>query len=263
MAFMRQLGCGQDYSVKGKVGDIDYIAVMDGHGNGIHRNKCIDLLRSYDFDEIAAAHDPVELIRSKLEPHDLIGSGSTFTFARVYKSKREIEVINVGDSKTVVMINGNIVYTTPEHTFHNKSELDRLQGHVIVREQTAPFPINDTTVQMIRSDIGIFPNGEILVPTQSFGHNNITGLSPSVERIPYGDNENSSIRIICGSDGFWDMCMEQYNSLAYNDPNELMKIAEDRWRQKWDYYDGKRPTVKTSYGDDFDDIAIAVLDLFV
>jgi len=261
MAFMRQLGSAQDYAVKGTVGDMDYIAVMDGHGNGIHRNKCIDLLRSYNFDEIATAENPVEFIQSKLQPHNLFGSGSTFTFARVYKSMKEIEVINVGDSKTVVIINSNIVYTTPEHTFQNPSELQRLQGKVSIRPTMAPFPINEKTVQMFRSDIGVFSNGEMLVPTQSFGHDNITGLAPSIERIPY--TEHDTVRIICGSDGFWDMYMEQYNFLYCNEPDLLMDIAEERWKQQWEYYDEKKPVVITNYGNQFDDIAIAVWDSFI
>lgn len=262
MALERQLGRGQDYAVKGTVGDMDYIAVMDGHGNGLHNNACIDLLRTYDFDEIATAHDPVEMIQARLQLHRLVGSGSTFTFARIYKSMREIEVINVGDSKTVVIINGNIVYTTPEHSFHNDFEIQRTENQIIQISPTmAPFPINECVVKMVRSDLGMFTNGEILVPSQSFGHDNITGLAPSVERIPYADGD--LVRVICGSDGFWDMCMEQYRLLAFDSPEVLIQIAEDRWKQQWEFHeDGKQPVI-TSYGDDLDDIAIAVWDLLV
>ena len=41
MALMRQLGSGQDYAVKGTVGDVDYIAVMDGHGTGRNANSVL------------------------------------------------------------------------------------------------------------------------------------------------------------------------------------------------------------------------------
>jgi serine/threonine protein phosphatase PrpC len=260
MALMRQLGSGQDYAVKGTVGDVDYIAVMDGHGTGRNANKCIDLLRSYNFEEIATSENPVDCIQRKLEPHSLLGSGSTFTFARIYKSNKEIQVFNVGDSKTIVIINGKKVYATPEHTFHNPSELQRLQGKVVVRQTMAPLPINEKTVQMIRSDTGIFPNGERLVPSQSFGHDNITGLEPSIERIHY--KEEDIVRIICGSDGFWDMYMENYEFLNTSTPDALIQIAEERWGQQWEYYDGKKPMVTTNYGNQFDDIAIAVWESF-
>jgi len=262
MAFMRQLGRGQDYAIKGTVGDMDYIAVMDGHGNGVRNNACIDLLRSYDYDEIASDYDPVGMIQSKLQPYHLNGSGSTFTFARIYKSVREIEVINVGDSKTVVIINGNIVYTTPEHTFHNEAEVERTRERIVqIRLTRAPFPINECVVKMVRSDVGVFTNGEVLVPSQSFGHNNITGLAPSIVSIPY--TAEDTVRVICGSDGFWDMCMEQYRLLAFDSPETLMQIAEDRWKQQWEFHeDGKQPVI-TSYGNDFDDIAIAVWDSLV
>ena len=179
-----------------------------------------------------------------------------------YKSTCEIEVINVGDSKTVVIINGNIVYTTTEHTFHNEAEVERTEKQIIQISPTmAPFPINECVVKMVRSDLGMFTNGEILVPSQSFGHDNITGLAPSVLRIPYTPED--TVRIICGSDGFWDMCMEQYRLLAFDSPEALIQIAEDRWKQQWEFHeDGKEPVI-TSYGDDLDDIAIAVWDLLV
>jgi serine/threonine protein phosphatase PrpC len=259
MALTRQLGSQQDYAVKGNIGNVHYIGVMDGHGVGYHKNLCIELLRSFNFDEIALAPNPVDHIQSNLQPYDLIGSGSTFTFARIYKNNREIEVINVGDSKTVVIINGNIIYTTPEHTFHNLDELERVRSRLQhVRPTTAPFPVNEREVHMLRSDVGIFLNGECMVPTQCFGHNNISGLAPSIVKLPYTDGD--TVRVICGSDGFWDMYMEHYIDLPYASPEDLIQLAEDRWKQQWEFHDGKNKPVMTSFGDDFDDIGISVWD---
>ena len=255
----RQLGSKQDYAVNGMVGELVYIGVMDGHGNGVNKNKCINLLRSYNFDEIAASDDPVEIIASKLQPHDLRASGSTFTFARINKPEREIEVFNVGDSKTVVIINGKIVYTTPEHTFHNAAEVERTKDFVhSIAPTMAPFPVNEHDIHMIRSDVGLFRNGDFLVPSQSLGHDNVTGLAPSVEKISYAKTD--VVRVICGSDGFWDMYMEQYEQLSCDTPEGLIQLAEDRWKQQWNFYDGKKAPVVTNFGNQFDDIAIAVWD---
>jgi len=255
----RQLGSKQDYAVKGMVGELVYIGVMDGHGNGVNKNKCIDLLRSYNFDEIASSDNPVGMIAAKLQPHDLRASGSTFTFARINKTEREIEVFNVGDSKTVIIINGKIVYTTPEHNFHNAAELRRTKDLVhSIRPTMAPFPVNEHDVRMLRSDVGLFRNGDFLVPTQSLGHDNVTGLAPSIEKISY--DKTDVVRVICGSDGFWDMYMEEYEQLSCDTPENLIQLAEDRWKQQWNFYESGKPPVVTNFGNQFDYIGIAVWD---
>ena len=84
MAITRQLGNGQDYVVKGtfhlEKDDYEYIAAMDGHGNGYNRDACIHLLRNLDFEIVAQQPNPVEYIYTYLNNHNLIDSGSTFTF---------------------------------------------------------------------------------------------------------------------------------------------------------------------------------------
>jgi serine/threonine protein phosphatase PrpC len=261
MAFTRQLGSGEDYAVCGVSSDglYKYLGVMDGHGSGPHRGTCIQVLRSLNFDEIACSPDPVQRPVESLQQLNTANSGSTFTFARVKTETREIEVFNIGDSTTVVMVNGAIVYKTEKHNFQNKEEILRtkLLMHQIKR-QWAPSATSDTEMGIAISNVGVFLNGESLVPSQSLGHNNITQLAPSKHTITF--NETDRVRILCGSDGFWDMFMEHYPTLFTANPEELMDTAETRWKQHWLYNDGKNP-VSLQRFPSADDIGLAVLDI--
>ena len=262
MAITRQLGNAQDYVVKGSFQkdneEYDYVAAMDGHGTGYNRDSCISLLRNLDFTVAAQQPNPVEYIRQQMLGHNLINSGSTFTFARINKTKQQIEVINVGDSITVVFKNNKLVYTTPIHCFQNPEEVERTKPLVHeVRPSNAPKPVNDTDVHLVESNVGVWNTGEVLVPTQSFGHNNMTGLAPSSHKISY--ELEDKVRVICGTDGFWDMKMIDYPHIAVESAIRLVNLAERKWKQQWMYFDGQHKPVQTSF-DEADDIGVAIWD---
>lgn len=240
-----QSGSGQDYAVSGYVGDMQYIAVMDGHGS----NKCIDFIRKLNFDDVASAPNPALDLWKKVESAgNLFKSGSTLTFARI---TNKIELWNVGDSVTTVYINDQHVYTTPTHTFMNPDEIDRTRHLVSIRSGKAPFPVSDTRIENVESPVGIFSNGESLVPSQSYGHNGITGIKPYEKQIDF--NPTDKIRIVCGSDGLHDMLVDVKTGTA----QELVNEAEKRWRKNWQYYDGYS-ICTTGYGDCIDDISCAI-----
>jgi len=262
MAITRQLGDVQDHVVKGSFtinnDEYDYISAMDGHGNSYTKDVCITLLRNMDFDIVAQSPNPVEYIQSQLVNYNLFNTGSTFTFARINKTQRRIEVINIGDSMTAVFKNNKLIYTTPKHCFQNSNEIERTKSLVTyIRQQKAPFPINDTDVHLIELNVGVWNTGEILVPTQSFGHNNMTGIDPSCEIIYYEPEDK--VRIICGTDGFWDMKMIDYPYIALESAIRLVNVAERKWKQQWMYYDGINTPVQTTF-EEADDIGIAVWD---
>ena len=262
MAITRQLGNAQDHVVKGSFqkdnDEYDYIAAMDGHGTGYNRDSCIGLLRGLDFTVVAQEQNPVEYIRQSLLGHNLIHTGSTFTFARINKTKQQIEVINVGDSMTAVFKNEKLVYTTPIHCFQNPEEVERTKSFIRhIRPSTAAKPVNDTDVHLIESNIGTWDTGETLVPSQSFGHNNVTGLAPSTMILNYEPEDK--VRVICGTDGFWDMKMINYPYIAVESAIRLVNVAERKWKQQWMYFDGINKPVQTSF-DDADDIGIAIWD---
>ena len=262
MAFTLQLGSGQDHVVKGSCTiydcEYDYIAAMDGHGTGSNSNACISLMHKLDFDSIMHQTNPVDFIHNSLKLYNLANSGSTFTFARMNKTYRYIEIFNVGDSMTVVFKNDKLIYKTIEHTFQNPEEIERTKPLVqYIRKSKAPFPVNDVDVHLIESNIGVWNTGEILAMSQSFGHNNMTDLSPSYVKLTYEPEDK--IRVICATDGFWDMNMIEYKYLHVEDPKRLIHIAERKWKQPWMYYDGENPPVQTQF-DSADDIGIALWD---
>lgn len=243
MACERQTGSGQDYAVRGQVDNIQYMCVCDGHGS----DKCIDLIRDLDFDVIASAENPALAIFTKVQAGgNMFRSGATFTFARVCETT--IDVYSIGDAETHVFINGQLVYKTDIHTFTNPAEIERTRTFVCYDKSMAPFPISATEVANVLSPVGSFNTGEKLVPSQSLGHNNMTGFAPCEKHLQFKPTDK--VRIVCGSDGFFDMWMQD---ISTGSATELVDEAERQWRQTWLY--GK---TKTDYGGIIDDISVTV-----
>ena len=246
----RQTGSGQDYAAHGTIDNTHYAFVFDGHGT----SKCIHAIRNIPHKAFVNSPHPIETVADLLdEQHDdYYNSGSTFTFARIIGNK--IEIYNCGDSRTVFYLNGELKYQTIDHTFNNPDEVLRTKQYVdFIRSTKAPFPVSDTHVENVESPIGHFRTGENLVPSQSLGHNNMTQLAPSYYTYEFNPLVDK-VRIVCGSDGFWDMLPDASTGTAL----QLVDLAEKRWRQLW-HFQGQL----TTYGDHIDDIAVSILDNFV
>ena len=245
----RQLGSGQDYAVCGTVGNTRYVGVLDGHGN----SRCIDFARSLDFNEVAAAPDPAIYLHGAVKSiGDTYRSGFTFTFARVTtRSETEfVEVWNVGDSETRVYLDGKAVYQTTEHNFLNESEIGRTAHLCTVKAVDAPFPVSEDRIENKLSPVGQFYTGEDLVPSMAFGHNDMTGMAASYWAMKF----SGSLRVVCGSDGFFDMLVPTETGSA----DELADEAARRWQKNWVYFDGKK-TQLANFAGAYDDVAVAVL----
>lgn len=240
-------GKGQDYAVCGHVKESDYIAVFDGHGY----DKCIDYVRTLTMDEIMGTENPAHTLWDTVERGgNFFESGTTFTMARITGTL--IEVWNIGDSQTHVFLNGENIYISDIHTFLNPAEVERTRRLVhFIHPGKAPFPVSATRVENVVSPIGYFKMGESLVPSQSLGHNGMTEFAPSFKEIQFEPTDK--VRIVCGSDGLFDMLVDVSTGTA----EELAGEAERRWRQEWEFCDGKR-TYKTTYGGAIDDISCAV-----
>ena len=237
-----QTGSGQDYSVCGQVNDTRYIAVFDGHGG----NKCIDYVRTLTIDDIMMTKNPALTLWELIESENFYNSGTTFTMARITGTL--IEIWNMGDSETHVFINKEHVYKTDVHTFNNPSEVIRTVNLVdSIESFQAPFPVSDTCIENIESPVGHFKTGESLVPSQSLGHNGMTGFAPCFKQIRFESTDE--VRIVCGSDGLFDMLVD----VSTGNVVELAKEAERRWRQEWKYL-----SYKTTYGGVIDDISCAI-----
>ena len=245
-SFSRQTGSGQDYAGHGMVANTKYCFVMDGHGT----DACIEFLRTIDMDAIAIAPSPPlavqELILKKNA--NFWKSGSTFILARM--DHDTLEIFHVGDSRAQVFINQVMIHETEDHVFSNPAEIVRTRDFVRIQPTKAPFPISATEIDYIDSNVGHF-DGESLVPSQSFGHNEVTGLLPS--HFSRTIHPLDHVRIVCGSDGFWDMLPTDMTLSA----KQLADQSVDRWRQSWIY-----KGTKTSYGGNIDDVSVAILDNF-
>jgi len=241
--YERQTGSGQDYAVSGYVGEMQYICVCDGHGT----SKCINLIRALDFDEIASADDPALAIFNKVQAGgDMFRSGATFTFAKI--TGNVIELFSMGDSETHVFINGQLVYTTDIHTFTNPTEIERTKEFVVYDKYMAPFPISAHEIGNVLSPVGLFNTGEQLVPSQSLGHNNMTGHAPCKKTITFKPTDK--VRVVCGSDGLFDMWKPVIHT---GTAQEIVADAERQWRKSWLY--GNQ---YTDFGGIIDDISVAI-----
>jgi len=250
-AISHQTGSQQDYAVCGHAGESDFIGVMDGHGT----SKCIDFIRGIDFFTVAAANNPAQHLFDCVQTAgNMYGSGATFTFAKI--TGQLLEIWNIGDSETRVYVNGSLFYSTPIHTLNNPHEVLRVQPYLAFTEPThAPFPVSDTRIENQLSPVGHYTTGEKLVPSQSLGHNNMTGFAPSYHRIEFAKTDH--IRVVCGSDGLFDMLVDSSTGTA----QQLVDEAERRWRQPWDYYDGTRVWKGLTFNAGIDDISCAILEL--
>jgi hypothetical protein len=120
-------------------------------------------------------------------------------------------------------------------------------------------------------------NSVVLAMTQSIGHYNVTGFAPEFKTVEYNSHMDH-IRVIVGTDGFFDMCLVEITGTSAEEESgrekdkqdllqltaeELADKAEQRWKQPWKYYYGgsKFPNLfdETVFDkSSIDDVGIAV-----
>jgi serine/threonine protein phosphatase PrpC len=276
---VEQMSKGQDYTISGQI-EIDgqpvkYAAVFDGHG----RDNVIRFIRNikrYKMDEIMATHDPgttmFHYINNATPKLCIRGecSGSTMCLARIFPT--HVEIINVGDSQAVVFKNGQIEFISETHEYGNPKEKERLETtsriHYTVDSKSMKI-VNETEMHMVKSFyIKHKDDGVQLAVSQALGHDGKTGICPDRTVIPY--EETDDIRIVLGSDGFFDMVLREKEEdkfvtqdlldLVDMSGQDIMKRTVDRWLQKWEmYYSFEDPTVSMPgqfEKDQCDDVAI-------
>ena len=237
-SFTIQSTSGQDYSGHATVRNTSYAFVFDGHGY----NDCIHHIRQLDMNLFATLPCPPTSLEASFAGKNFYKSGATFALARI--TGNLLEVFHVGDAKARVFVNDVLVHETLDHTFLHPSEI--LRTNATIYNEKGPFPVNDTHVEMMDSPVGHFDNGEAFVPSQALGHNGVSGLEPghfTLEFQPY-----DSVRVVCGSDGFWDMLPKTQGTAQ-----ELCLDALSRWKQKW-HFQGQ-----LTHFDAPDDISVALL----
>ena len=229
---------GQDYSGHATFQDTHYAFVFDGHGY----NDCIHHIRELDMNLFATLPCPPTALEASFAGKNFYKSGATFVLSRI--KGNVLEVFHVGDAKARVYINDVLVHETQDHTFLLPQEI--LRTNATILHEKGPFPVSDTQVDMMDSPRGLFHNGDSFVPSQSLGHNGISGLDPGHFILPFQPYD--TVRVVCGSDGFWDM-LPGTNGTA----QELCLHALARWKQPW-HFQG----TLTNF-DSPDDISVALL----
>jgi hypothetical protein len=189
---------------------------------------------------------PPTALEASFAGKNFYNSGATFVLARICGNK--LEVFHVGDAKAHVYLNGALIHETIDHTFENPLEIIRTKDFVRIKPTKAPFPVSDHEVQMVDSAVGHFDTGESFVPSQALGHNGCSGLEPGYFSLTFDTFDK--IRVVCGSDGFWDMLPPTIGRAK-----DLAQEGVRRWKQMWQFGD-----VRTTYGDSIDDVSVAILD---
>ena len=288
---IRLIGSKQDY-IKTSLSLVDpitselfdLIEVYDGHGPDL----CIDALRYHiNTTEIIRTsllpEVSLQLKLSEYYPNMPWDSGATFSCAKIYTNR--VECRSIGDSESWVYKNGERVYNSPVHNWHNLEERERIRMSGIgakPRPDYAPVLLSPTRIQMepsfrvhwtsgattsgattravtswARPSVGVSSNDRLVfVPTQSLGHRGITGLQAAIQTIWFEPGD--VCKVILGSDGFWDMILAECDKeiLCSGSASDLAELAEMRWRQEWDFVeDPDEPdrTIKNTF-DSFDDI---------
>jgi len=279
----KALGKGQDAPYCGSFVDEfgtkgHYVALYDGHGG----NECINAIRTFKQDEIMAATNPVDCVREKIRDYrnqkkcNMTHSGSTFVYAKIVTENSEcsgigcISIGNVADSELAVYINGERVFMTTPQIAQTPGELDRLtkEGRVHTHKKNLehkPKIHTDNKITMERAYNINFIGMNPIVPTQSLGHNELTGYAPEFKVITF-DLAKDAVRIVAASDGLWDLLnldfTQDNEAVLKMDADSLCSFAEKKWKQDWKYCaDNKNmENFTVTKFPSYDDIGIAIYD---
>jgi serine/threonine protein phosphatase PrpC len=272
---LAQLCKGQDQTYSGVFTDEEtqeegkWAMVTDGHGT----DTCIRFLRYIDqikLNKIMGSQTPVETIAKYINQNAKIGkyesSGATMCLVKIYKDR--IVCINCGDSQLSVYKNDEHVFLSKEHDSFNLNEIKRIYrsfpGVRITKSKNIKI-VSETKMIGIDGEYIDFPSGTRLMMSQALGHNGNTGYEPDYQTIPY--NEGDKIKIIIGSDGFWDMILkesDEIQKIAAMACKDLLDFTVKRWLQDWDMYtDSKNDEYNTCrfVSHQCDDVGIVTVDI--
>ena len=267
-----------------------YGILLDGHGN----NTFIDFIKTFDWCSIISSDENLTNVWINLRCHldrlsgdmlDLLHSGSTLVIVRMFSNR--IQSMSVGDSRVIIYKNNTFIYGNTPHNLKNPLEIERLKTHkhTIITERYPVPEIRNSKILQSKPCIYIrFSYDVRLALTQSIGHCNITGYQPEFHTEFF--EESDKIRIILGSDGFFDMIIlsdsipkipeseitvddnediitDEHDLLTMS-ADQLVEKAETRWRKEdWFYhYDSNdySKRIRTGFTGVYDDIAVIVLE---
>jgi serine/threonine protein phosphatase PrpC len=280
---VKGLSKNQDIVRTGKKGEeYFWIVCCDGHGN----NTFVDILKALDWREIMEHPNSYYYMQSKLSTYYYsINSGSTLCMVKIFEDK--IECVSIGDSRVFIYKNEEMEYTNTPHLYSNEAERQRLSSSANVKMSNVRYELfpaisSETSMKQKKLSYVTFlqkntNNSVVLAMTQSIGHYNVTGFAPEFKTVEYNSHMDH-IRVIVGTDGFFDMCLVEITGTSAEEESgrekdkqdllqltaeELADKAEQRWKQPWKYYYGgsKFPNLfdETVFDkSSIDDVGIAV-----
>jgi len=271
---LAQLCKGQDQTYSGIFIDEEtgeqgkWAMITDGHGS----NTCISFLRYIDqiqLNKMIGTKTPVENMAKYINQHAKIGkyesSGATMCLVKIYKDR--IVSINCGDSQISVYKNNEHVFLSKPHDTFNLDEIKRIYrsfpGVRITKTKNIKI-VSEKKMIGIDGEYIDFPSGTRLMMSQSLGHNGNTGYAPDHNTIYY--NPGDKMKIIIGSDGFWDMILKdsEIQKISSMDCKDLLDFAVKRWLQDWDMYNNDNTDEYTTcrfVSDQCDDVGVVTVDI--
>ena len=254
-----------------------WIVCCDGHGD----DTFIDIIRCLNWGFIMGHESSYDCFMKIIENASHlynINSGSTLAMVKIYPT--QIDSITIGDTPVIIYKNEHLVYKSPLHNLDNPIEKERIQhdsNYSVFYKYSAKI---ETFEKYRVSLLGYttFHRDVSLSMTQSIGHKGITLYKP--ETFTYNYDADDNIRVIVGSDGFFDMWifydeaiknpahvidseLDQLDILT-RDSSYLCEKVHNRWTQQWEHY--WNPECPTEYhvncftSEDIDDISIVVWD---
>jgi serine/threonine protein phosphatase PrpC len=282
-----QLGKKQDELFQGrsidrKTGEsYSYGIIADGHGSTSGFEVMRSIMQNH-LDAILESENPHLVIQEQIEIirnsywsifgenmrriFEMSQAGSTFIRVKLYANR--VECFSIGDSEVYVLKNDAIAYHNPVHNWANENERNRLLNRKDITVSTRPSVryeiINPNTIKPVPSAQIRFDYNHLFVPSQSLGHNGITEFAPERCIIDYNEHTDS-IKVVLGSDGLWDLFMpshdEDYARLKTFNGEQLADLAEMRWKQMWNVYNGEDDIIQESYFEPgtYDDISVITI----
>jgi serine/threonine protein phosphatase PrpC len=269
---------------------VDVISVLDGHG----KNLVPDIVRELDFEhhfkqritpesmqeaiiskcnEKKAESDkqtwkPSEMsykeyASTRVSRDTINRSGTTYSAAYMHRNElsgiMKIVLEWVGDSPIFVFVNGEKVFEAVTHHANNQHDIDLMKAKGFIRGvEKSIFGFKVIADDTIVSDPGnyaiIKADNSQLACTRSLGHNG--NMCIEAETATIIAKMTDEVKVIVMSDGVGDMlCMQtDMEKLKTYSAQELVDLAETRWKQTWKY----NGTTTMFSANGYDDCSVAV-----
>lgn len=246
-----------------------WIICCDGHGD----DTFINLIKSLDWNIIMGKENSYEylihILKNSINLYN-DNSGSTLAMVKIFPDK--IYTLTIGDSRIFIFKNNQPFYKSTPHNLKNNIEIERFKhnfNYKKIVKKLFPIIISGVEQEIHYIKYITFNKDVTLNMTQSIGHKEITGYYP--EHCCFFYNNMDKIKILVGSDGFFDMVVLNENSPQHiKDTNDLMVMNIDelihkiqsRWEQEWIYYwniYNKNDFITTTFEKNtVDDISLAI-----